>query len=210
MYLQQTESSRKVWNTCLLCCRKVCRSWSLRWVSSSFIAMVFLDLIPLKQVLGKVPQRTSRDSPHASVLRSPGTVVSKHQLSPWVCVWPRRWHWKMKELKYSPFHPLLHYGLKWIVQMGSSEVLFCCVKPDCPVLHEGLGLEGSGEPCTAHRQALGHVQLLGKSSPLGECCACFPCLEMDQEKPLCWVKFYFLVKLVFNRKLMFYHNYRFH
>jgi len=42
--------------------------------------MAFLDLIPLKQMSGEVPQRMSTDLAQASVLQSPGTAVSKHQL----------------------------------------------------------------------------------------------------------------------------------
>lgn len=146
-----------------------------------------------------------------SILQSPGTVVSKHHLSPQVCTWPRKWHWKMKELENSPFCPLLHDGLKWIFKMGLSEAVFCCMKPDYPVLQEGLRLEGRGEPCTAHGQALGRARLLGESPPLGERCARFSCLETDQERLLYagW-NFTSLFKMLFNRKLRFLYNDGFH
>lgn len=35
--------------------------------------------------------------------------------------------------------------------------------PDCPLLQEGLRLEGRGEPCTVYGQALGLAQLLEKN-----------------------------------------------
>lgn len=122
--LQQTESSRKGWNTCLLCCSKMFRSWRLSWASCFFIAADFLDLIPLKQMSEEVPQRMSTDSAHASVLQSPGTVVSKHRLSPEVCTWPRKWHWKMKEIdRKFPFVPCFMMG--WNEYLRWSWVKLC-------------------------------------------------------------------------------------
>lgn len=101
--LHQAGGSRKDWNICLLCSKKTFRSWSLRWAFCFSIAGVFLDLILLKQMLGEFPWRMSTDSAHVSVLLIPGMVVRKNKYFPRVCVWPRKWHWKTKELEISTF-----------------------------------------------------------------------------------------------------------
>lgn len=61
--------------------------------------------------------------------------------------------------------------------MSLSEAVFCCVKPDCPVLQEGLRVERRGEPYVALGQALCHNCVPRESLPLGECWACFSYLE---------------------------------
>lgn len=99
-----------------------------------FIAGVFLDLIFLKQMLGEVPQRMSTDSAHASVLLSPGMVVSKHQYFLRVCLWPRKWHWKTEELENSTFFHCFVMGwnerfrwawVKLCFAVWSQTALFC-------------------------------------------------------------------------------------
>lgn len=61
--------------------------------------------------------------------------------------------------------------------MSLCEAVFCSVKPDCPVLEEGLWVERRGEPFIALVQALCHNRVPRESLPLEECCAFFSYLE---------------------------------
>lgn len=134
IFMSQTEGNKKDWNICLLCSRNTFRSWTLRWAFCFSAAEVFLDLILLKQILGEVPQRMSTDSAHVSVLLSPGLVVNKHQYFPRVSMWPRKWHWKTKELENSTFLHCFMVGwnecfiwawIKLYFVVWSQTALFC-------------------------------------------------------------------------------------